>query len=112
MRTLLIALIASLALCLNAWAASGIALSVADLTPAEAQTYQTLKDEKAKSSFLVTRGYVRLCQKVVANELPALDLPARTDEYDDAYVSDEELTIVNQGMLKNIGTMLSNGKKR
>ena len=35
----------------------------------------------AMKSFLDTRGYYRLCQKVLGGELPALDLPNMPRDY-------------------------------
>ena len=82
MRALLIAFAVSLIAGPSAWATAPISLSPAELTPAEAATYQTLKDADAQKSFLFTRGYLRLCQKVLAGELPALDLPSLPRDYD------------------------------
>jgi hypothetical protein len=68
MRTLLIALAASLIACASAEAETPVSLSPSELTAAETATYQTLQDAPAQksSTHAATTGF----QKVLGGALP------------------------------------------
>jgi hypothetical protein len=105
MRTLLIALAASLIACASAGAETPVSLSPSELTAAETATYQTLKDAPAQKSF-DTRGYYRLCQKVLGGELPALDLPNMPRDYNYDYVTKAEQKVVQDPLMKSIAAQI------
>lgn len=92
MRRLLLAF-AVLAVC----AGSAKALAPAQLTPDETAVYQGL-DGDAASSYLATRGFLRLCQKVASKSMRSLDLPRKPAGYDAQYLSDEEAAIVKKAV--------------
>jgi hypothetical protein len=112
MRTLLIAIAVSLIACASAWATAPISLTPAELTSAEAATYRTLKDADAQKSFLDTRGFLRLSQKVMAGELPALELPRQPEDYDTDYVTDAEQKIVDDAVLKYVSARIGGAFNR
>ena len=106
MRTLLIALAASLIACASAWAETPVSPSPSELTAAATAIYQTLKDAPAQKSFLDTRGYYRLCQKVLGGELPALDLPNMPRDYNYDYVTKAEQKVVQDPLMKSIAAQI------
>jgi hypothetical protein len=98
----------ALALCASAARA---ALTSAQLTSAEKQTYAGLKnDGAAAQSFLITREYLRECRKVVEGSLSPGQLPFEPDGFDPNYVSPAEQKIVDKAINMNIAAMLSRGR--
>lgn len=66
-------------------------LAVAQLDSAERATYATLAGDDARR-FLYTRGFLRFCRLVVANQLPPLQLPELPveDNWDRRFISEED----------------------
>ena len=106
MRTLLIALAASLIACASAGAETPVSPSPSELTAAATAIDQTLKDAPAQKSFLDTRGYYRLCQKVLGGELPALDLPNMPRDYNYDYVTKAKQKVVQDPLMKSIAAQI------
>ena len=97
-----------LALCVPAARA---ALTPAQLTSAEKQTYDGLQNDRdAAQRYLATREYLRECRKVVDGSLSAGKLEFEPDEFDSTYVSSAEQKIVDRAINMNIAAMLSRSR--
>ena len=106
MKTMILG--AVLALCASS---AGAALTPAQLTSAEKQTYAGLQsDSDAAQRFLITRDYLRQCQKVVNGSLSAAKLEFEPDEFDSTYVNSAEQKIIDRAINLNIAAMLSRSK--
>ena len=49
---------------------------------------------------------MRLCQKVMAGELPALELPRQPEDYNTDYVTDAEQKVVDDAVLKYVSARI------
>jgi len=65
------------------------------LTDEERQYYDTLKDPVAAQAFLMTRSYVRVCQRIVDHTLPATQLPPKPPGFSVAYLLPDDPHIIN-----------------
>ncbi|MDE2489312.1 MAG: hypothetical protein KGM24_00585 [Elusimicrobia bacterium] len=84
------------------------ALTPAQLTASEQRTYQTLRSNPtAAQRFLVTRDYLRDCQKVVDHKMNALMLKYEPDDFDPSYVNNAEQRIVDKAITMNIAAMFN-----
>lgn len=108
MRILLVAVITGFLACASSWAGTPVGpLSPSQLTDTERSTYQTLSNQTAQKAFLITRAYLRICKKVVAHEMPPLELPVQPDEYDGGYVSPAEQKQVDAAQMAYITSLLA-----
>jgi hypothetical protein len=66
----------------------------------------------AQKSFIDTRGFLRLSQKVMAGELPALELPRQPEDYNTDYVTDAEQKVVDDAVLKCVSARIGGALNR
>jgi hypothetical protein len=68
------------------------------MTGQERDYYDTLKDPVAARGFIMTRSYVRVCQRVVDHTLPALQLPPKPPGFTAAYLLPDDADIINKAI--------------
>ncbi len=108
MRSLLVAVMTGLLVCASAWAATPVRpLAASQLTDTERSSFQSLSDKAAQKAFLITRAYLRICEKVLKHQMPTLDLPVQPDEYDGQYVSPAEQKQVDAAQMAYITALLA-----
>lgn len=102
-------LFAAALLCLSS--ASFALLTPGPLAKAEQDKYKEMKagDESAAESYKATREYLGMCRRVLAKPSIAIELPAKSDDYDDTYLSDAEKQVVRQAVNKNIAAIINGG---
>ncbi len=94
--------------CTSSWAGTPVGpLSPSQLTDTERSSFQKLSDQTAQKAFLITRAYLRICEKVVAHQMPALELPVQPDEYQGKYVSPGEQKQVDAAQMAYIKSLLA-----
>ena len=76
-------------------------ITPADFTPVEAQYYPTLAPD-AQHAFIVTRSYVRLSDKVIDQELPAVQFPDQPDELNPSYLLADDSFDLNTALLLHL----------
>jgi hypothetical protein len=75
------------------------------LTPTEQSYYRTLDPASAKS-FILTRSYVRLCQRIVDHKLPALQLPDPPVGFSPEYFLPEDQAVVDQAIKDQLTALM------
>jgi hypothetical protein len=73
-------------------------ISPADLNAEEKEYYKTLTDPAKAKSFIITRSYFRLAQKVVDHKLPPLEFPQRPQGFSVVYLLPDEPSIINEAV--------------
>jgi hypothetical protein len=81
-----------------------------DLTPQELAYYNKLTDSEVAKNFIASRSYVRLCQKVVDNAMPAEQLPDKPLGFSVRYLLPGEANMINRAISASIVACGSNPK--
>ena len=87
-------------------------ITPADMTPKESKYYNTLTDPEAAKSFIITRSYVRLCQKVIDKTMPAEQLPDKPLGFAARYLLSGEATLINTAIAESITAEMRAKKPR
>jgi len=87
-----------------------ITLPISAMTATERATYQNLKTSVARKSFLDTRGFLRLCQKVMSGKLPPKNLPIEPRDFKDRYITATEKKVVDGAIVENVAAILGGGE--
>ncbi len=99
----------------QALAAAAIApsqiLKPSDLTQKELDYYNKLSDPDVAKNFIMTRSFVRLCQKVMDKKMPAEQLPDKPLGFSVRYLLAGEATMINQAISASIVAMCKNSPK-
>ena len=76
-----------------------------DLTAKEADFYNKASDPEVAKNFIITRSYVRLCQKVNDKTMPAEQLPDKPLGFSARYLLSGEATMINHALSDSIIAM-------
>jgi hypothetical protein len=82
-----------------------------DLTPKELDFYKKQSDPEITKNFIITRSYVRLCQKVIDKKMPAELLPDKPLGFSAHYLLAGEATMINQALSDSIVAMCKTNPK-
>ena len=77
-------------------------LKPADFMAQELAYYNKLTDPAAKTAFIVTRSWERLCQEVIDHKLPALQLPDKPKAFTVKYLLADEPVVINRALAASI----------
>jgi hypothetical protein len=80
-----------------------------DLTPKELDFYKKLTDPEIAKNFIITRSYVRLCQKVNDKKMPAE--PDKPLGFSAHYLLSGEATMINHALSDSIVAMCKTNPK-
>lgn len=86
-------------------------LQSSDLTPQELDYYNKLTDSEVAKNFIATRSFVRLCQKVVDETMPAEQLPDKPLGFSVRYLLAGEATMINRAISDSIVAMCKSNPK-
>jgi hypothetical protein len=82
-----------------------------DLTPKELDFYQKAADPEVAKNFIITRSYVRLCQKVTDKQMAAEQLPDKPLGFSAHYLLAGEATMINHALSDSIVAMCKTNPK-
>jgi hypothetical protein len=80
-------------------------LKPSELTPKELDYYNKLSDPDVAKNFIITRSYVRLCEKVIDREMPAEQLPDKPLGFSVRYLLAGEATMIDRALSDSIVAM-------
>ncbi len=81
-------------------------LKPAGLSPKELSYFKTLSDPAKAKMFIETRSYVRLTQDVVANRMPAAQLPDKPLGFTRIYLLPGEEAVVNKAVAASLAALM------
>jgi hypothetical protein len=87
--------------------ASSQILKTADLTPDELYYYNKISEPEVAKNFIITRSYMRICQNIIDNKIPADQLPSRPTGFSAKYLFDGDDDIISAAIKRAISAKLS-----